>query len=78
MGRSLTVGVPELRKAYERWCDDNGEQPLSGRAFTDHLKRRGVLVGRDAPKGSQGRRLYGGIALVSRDSDEHDGDRGGF
>lgn len=76
--RSLTVGVPELRKAYERWCDDNGEQPLSGRAFTDHLKRRGVLVGRDAPKGSQGRRLYGGITLVSRDSDEHDGDRGGF
>lgn len=78
--KSLTVGTTELRKAYEQWCSDNGEAPLTGRSFTDHLKRREILVGRDAPRGAKGRRLYGGIALHADGTthDDHDGDRGGY
>jgi putative DNA primase/helicase len=74
--RLLTVGTAELRKAYEQWCSDNGEQPLSGRGFTDHLKRLGVLVGKDAPRSPhKSKRVYGGISLLTHNDD--DGDRGG-
>ena len=65
----LSVEVSHLRAAYETWCDEQGERPKTGRAFTEQLARHGVKVGRAAPRGSGGRRRYGGIALASREED---------
>lgn len=31
----------DLRMAYERWCDHNGESPFSSRVFKPELERRG-------------------------------------
>jgi hypothetical protein len=35
------VLVTELRKAYEYWCSEQGEQPASGRVFNTMLEERG-------------------------------------
>lgn len=62
-GRSMTVTVSQFRAAYEDWCRANGEPPLKGRSLSKQLHHHGVLVGRDAPKGPSGIRMYGGIGL---------------
>lgn len=61
--------------AYQRWCSESGEKPLDGRALSNQLAKHGVLVGRDAPRSSQGR-MYGNIQLINRfapQEDEHQG-----
>ena len=59
--------VAQVRNAYTAWCAANGEDPIDGRPFTTQLKRHGILVGRDAPKGPGGVRMYGGIRLRAED-----------
>ncbi|WP_237222669.1 phage/plasmid primase, P4 family [Rothia nasimurium] len=58
--------VSDVRREYEAWCRVEGEEPLKGRAFTRQLERAGVLVGRNAPKGTKGARMFGGIKLNSQ------------
>lgn len=58
--------VTEVREAYERWCEGAGERAVGGRAFSAQLARHGVRVGRNAPKGAHGARMYGGIMLQPR------------
>lgn len=72
--------VSALRQAYDRWCADNGENPLKGRAFQTQLQRAGILTGTKAPRASGGVRMYGGVTLNSAraEQDEHQGDRGGW
>lgn len=55
--------VSDFRAAYERWCESNGVSALGGRRLPTHLARHGVRVGRNAPKSSDGTRLYGGVLL---------------
>lgn len=76
----LATDVSAIRAAYERWCLDNGETPLKGRAFQSQISRHGVLTGPQAPRGTGGTRRYGGVTLLSAktEQDEHDGDRGGW
>lgn len=76
----LATAVARLRTAYDRWCADNGETPLRGRAFQAQIARHGVLTGPHAPRGTGGTRMYGGITLraTEEEPDQHDGDRGGF
>ncbi|HEX7126648.1 MAG TPA: phage/plasmid primase, P4 family [Thermodesulfobacteriota bacterium] len=57
---SAYVPSNALRNAYERWCEANGEKPVSPRAFADRLKERGLV----ADKGTGGRRQWLGIRLV--------------
>lgn len=61
--RMMTVRVQELRTAYDKWCMENGETPVKGRAFTQQLSRHAVLTGRNAPKSTGGIRMYGGIGM---------------
>lgn len=61
----MTVRVTQFRHAYESWCRANGETPIQGRPLATHLKRHGILVGRDAPKGPNGVRQYGNIGLLT-------------
>lgn len=72
--------VSALRSSYDRWCADNGETPLKGRAFQTQLTRNGILTGTKAPRASGGVRMYGGVTLLSAkaEQDPNDGDRGGW
>lgn len=55
-----TVPAAELRAAYEQWCQETGERPLSGSALGKRLARRGI----QPEKGAKGRRFYRGINLA--------------
>ncbi|MBQ1443810.1 MAG: bifunctional DNA primase/polymerase [Renibacterium sp.] len=74
------TAMTAVRAAYERWCSDNGETPLSPRSLTTQLNRHGVATGAKVPKGPKGTRLYGGISIRSNqpEADLFDGDRGGY
>lgn len=63
---SATALVPQLRAAYEKWCDENGERPLKARSLTAHLTRHGVKAGAEGPR-IGGQRAYGGIGLKAED-----------
>ena len=64
-GDELSVEVSWFREEYEMWCEDQGVFPLTGRALAEELSALGAEVGRSAPRGSGGVRLYGGLALMS-------------
>lgn len=72
--------VSDIREAYERWCHEAGERPLAGRSFTSQLARHGIATGRNAPKGTGGSRMYGGIVLKPRQEslDERASGRPGY
>jgi P4 family phage/plasmid primase-like protien len=76
----LATTVAAFRAAYERWCADNGETALKGRAFQSQVRQKGILTGPQAPRGTGGVRMYGGVTLISAqvEQDDHDGDRGGW
>ncbi|MBG0567553.1 phage/plasmid primase, P4 family [Actinoplanes aureus] len=57
---TLRVVTTVLRDAYEQWCEQAGERPVSAKRLTQELRRFGVADAR----GSKGRRYYEGIALV--------------
>ncbi|MEM4168373.1 MAG: phage/plasmid primase, P4 family [Candidatus Caldarchaeum sp.] len=60
LDRRYEVPKATLYAAYERWCQDNGERPISRRAFTTRLQDRGIS-GRRA--GYEKVRMYCGIRL---------------
>lgn len=67
VGRSdrqdLRIQMSELRAAYEKWCGDEGDDPLGPKAFGQGLRNRfGVTDWR-----SHGRRFYCGIRLDETD-----------
>ena len=57
----------DLHAAYEEWCRDSGERPLSKRLLGIKLKERGFAEGRD-----MNRRHWKGLGLLAADvsSDE--------
>jgi putative DNA primase/helicase len=51
-----------LREAYEQWCEQAGERPVSAKRLTQELRDRfKVTDGR----GTKGRRFYRGIRLLA-------------
>lgn len=73
---SLATSVTAVRASYEDWCRANGERPIQGRRFATQLSKHGVVIGRGAPKGTNGLRMYGGIALASRLEDGEESGEG--
>lgn len=63
------VPVADVRGAYERWCTEVGETPVSAKRLTQELREHGVTD----TKGAKGRRLYVGLTLYS-DPAEDDGE----
>ncbi len=55
--------IAALYKSYEKWCEQNGEPPLSGRSFGDKLAERGYA----ADMGAKGARIRRGIGLKPRE-----------
>lgn len=64
---NMSVRVSQLRAAYESWCQENGETPMQGRAFTAQLTGHGIQTGK---RGTNGVRLYGGIGLKAEPGDD--------
>lgn len=62
----MSVRVSQLRAAYESWCQENGDVPMTGRAFTAQLQAHGIETGRNAPR-LKGARMYGGVGLRAKD-----------
>ena len=58
----LSCEVGTLRAAYEAWCADVGESPVSAKRLSQEIRER---FGVEAVKGSKGRRSYVGIAPTS-------------
>lgn len=59
---SLLVKVSTVRSAYERWCSEAGEQPVTAKAFGIALGRAGVPSTR-----TKLARFYQGITLLETD-----------
>jgi hypothetical protein len=64
-GHNVRVDTRDLRAAYERWCTDEGEKPISPQVLGRELRTR---FGIDSDR-SHGRRFYVGVSLLS-DEDE--------
>ena len=62
------VRTSELRQAYESWCRDAGEAPMSSKALTRELRSR---WGIGTVKGAKGTRFYTRVTLLD-DPDEPD------
>lgn len=66
-GEHVQLKVTAVRSAYEHWCSEAGEVPVSAKALTMALQRQGIT----SVKGTGGRRLYRGISLLaSADADD--------
>lgn len=63
-GAAVQIKVTLVREAYESWCRESGEVPVSAKAFGIGLQRRGITTSR-----TKAARFYQGMTLVD-DSDE--------
>jgi len=64
----VRVNMTDARRAYERWCDEAGEEPVTPKRFGMELRERwGVEVAK-----SNGKKFYTGLALLADESDPAD------
>lgn len=56
--------VTIVRAAYEAWCRESGDQPVTAKAFGTAMARHGIATTRTSTA-----RLYSGIALLSEPSE---------
>lgn len=63
------TAATDLRTAYEDWCRELGERPLSGVALGKRLARRGIT----SRRGAKGTRIYVGIEVTGDGSDSEIG-----
>lgn len=61
LGPDLTAFAGELRRAYEGWCERNGEKPIAERTWGAQLKDHGCV--KDRQTDGQRLRIWHGIAL---------------
>lgn len=60
---SATVATAELRAAYQQWCADEGETPLSPARLGENLIRRGITISRPNRNGKRVQ-TYVGVKLT--------------
>lgn len=61
----IKVKVALVREAYEAWCREVGETPVTARALSLALSRRGVVLERNRHA-----RLFGGLYLLGNEDQE--------
>jgi putative DNA primase/helicase len=65
-GHLARVATRDMRAAYESWCRDEGQRPISAQMFGREIRARyGVADAR-----SNGRRYYTGVTLLHPEDDE--------
>ena len=65
-GSLVRVATRDMRSAYENWCRDEGEKPLSRQLLGRELRTR---YGITDPR-SNGRRYYAGVTLLEHEDDD--------
>ncbi|MEU7909315.1 phage/plasmid primase, P4 family [Actinoplanes sp. NPDC049118] len=64
---TVRTAVGVLREAYDRWCEQSGERPVSAKRLTQELQGRfGVADAR----GGKGQRFYTGVALLAGEDEQ--------
>jgi P4 family phage/plasmid primase-like protien len=58
-GNAVQVKMGEVRTAYEMWCRETGDEPVSAKAFGSALRRAGI-----GSKRSGSNRFYTGVTLL--------------
>lgn len=61
-GENVTYKASLIRSAYESWCHETGDEPVSAKAFGMALRRHGI-----EPRRTKTARMYVGVALISDD-----------
>jgi putative DNA primase/helicase len=61
-GSDVKAYAGELWKAWQRWCEETGEQPGTQKRFGGRLSERGFLNHRDS---RTGRKVWSGVSLRS-------------
>jgi putative DNA primase/helicase len=59
-GTTVQLKASIIRSAYEKWCTDAGEQPVTAKSFGLALRRRSIEAVR-----TKHARMYSGVALIS-------------
>ena len=72
-GQHVTTKMAAVRTAYEDWCRESGDQPVSAKALGVALRRHGIGI-----KRTNTAKLYTGLALMSDDAEEGAGDSGWY
>lgn len=66
----IRVWRDELRSFYEKWCRENGDEPVSQKRFVAEVQ---TLSGDDGRGKTRGRRYFSGITLLVSDGGAGDG-----
>ncbi|GAA1574656.1 phage/plasmid primase, P4 family [Dactylosporangium maewongense] len=66
----VRVATTRFRRAYERWCQQTGDAPVTAKRLTQDLERQGVRTGR----GTGGARHYVGVSLLLAEDDAENSD----
>ena len=64
---TVVTKVAEVRAAYEKWCYENGDDPVSAKSLTTSLAKMGV-----DSKRTKHARMYAGLTLLSADDPSPD------
>jgi len=72
-GENVQIKITIVRSAYETWCTENGEAPVSAKAFGTALARAGIESRR-----TNTARMYAGLALLLPDESVSANDEGGW
>jgi putative DNA primase/helicase len=72
-GNNVQIKVAVVRRAYEQWCAQGGDQPVSPRALTQELGRHDVGRGRTAGGSA---RLYTNLSLLGDGTADDSDDNG--
>lgn len=71
-GDQVTIKMAKVRSAYEAWCHESGDEPVTAKAFGIALRRHGVGVTR-----TKTAKMYVGLTLLS-DEEESVTSEGGW
>jgi putative DNA primase/helicase len=70
-GAGLSVSNRDLRKAYDKWCLENGERALSAKGLAERLKHHGFKPSRTMhARGWEGLRLRDSVEQTSFSADD--------
>ncbi|WP_431800358.1 phage/plasmid primase, P4 family [Microbacterium kunmingense] len=70
-GDIVRVETSELRRAYDAWCKEQHEDPLTAQAFGRNLRQRFSI----STAKSNGRRFYTNVTLLNPDTDDSNDDK---
>lgn len=70
-GEYVTIKVGIVRSAYENWCAETGDEPVSAKAFGMALRRHGI-----ESKRTKTARMYVGLAMLGDEENASPSDDG--